>query len=95
MLIKDDLQSQPTVFLVQRTLKRELSKVSLDVLQMKHSYVHLSADIHMRKMFKSTPSVRLALYIGNKNSIGDSLDSLNMLRMRGDLHLFGHIWLYI
>ena len=30
----------------------------------------------------------------NYSTIGDNLDSVNMLRMRRSLHLFDNIWLY-
>ena len=50
----------------------------------------MSADIPMKIMFENTPSVHLSVY-----RIGDSLDSLNMLRIRSGLHLFDYIWLYI
>ena len=52
------------------------------------------ADIPMKIMFENKPSVRFTVqreYL----TIGDSLDSLNMLRMRSGLHLFDYIWLYI
>ena len=81
------------------TVKRELSQASLDAFQIKHSYVQpgyrLCADIPMKIMFENTPSVHLTVYRGIFDTIGDSLDSLNMLRMRSGLHLFDYIWLYI
>ena len=54
----------------------------------------MSADIPTKIMFENTRSVHLTVYRGT-STIGDSLNSLNMLRMRSGLHLFYYIWLYI
>ena len=55
----------------------------------------MNADIPMKIMFENTPSVHLTEKQRENSTIGDSLDSLNMLRMKSGLHLFDYLWLYI
>ena len=48
----------------------------------------MNADIPMKIMFENTSSVHLTEKQRENSTIGDSLDSLNMLRMKSGLHLF-------
>ena len=45
----------------------------------------------MKIMFENTPSVHLTVFRGKIRQLETSLDSLNMLRMRGALPLFEYI----
>ena len=53
----------------------------------------MSAEIPMKIMFENIP--RVHLYTVGYSKIGDSLGSLNMLRMRSGLHFFYIIYGYI